>query len=283
MKPASLIAIIFMLASPLLFAQEERTEIAGVIRNVQQMPLGGITIFNKQSQEGTITNNQGKFRIDVKPGDRLLMQALQYEYFTLVVTESSMKVETLEIMLKEGVNLLDEVEVLDASIQVLVVPNKDYNATLRVLEDEKVTTTPSDREEEILSSTRVREPSEYKLEHVAANQNGLRTTMFDALGFIRDQVTDQDFKNQPLTLDGNSKKNKQVNSFLLNKYKPNFLEEFLELNHEDVTNFVYFAQDAGLNQEMLKPENEMQTLEWLQNQAVVFKQRQKSGTKLDKK
>ncbi len=262
--------------------QVPRQEIKGLIKNYEQEPVGGVTIFNKQTQEGTITNNQGIFTITAGPDDRLLLQALQYDHFTVVVTAVTLEAELLEITLKEGINVLDEVELSDRSILVSVVRKKDYNEVLREVPIDNIKTAPSDRKENILSD-KVRPPEDYQLEHTAANQNGLRTSMFDLLGYLRAKKGDGKIEPQPIILGKGPKPEDTKRETLLKKYEPQFLIDLLKLEPENLEAFMYYAQDAGLTKEMLEPDNELQTLEWLQVQATEFKKRQKSGTDLDKK
>ena len=76
---------LFLLISTAVVAQD-RIQQEGNILSVTKEPLEGITIFNGSTLEGTVTNEDGNFYIDVRAGDKLSFSAVQYDPFTVMFT-----------------------------------------------------------------------------------------------------------------------------------------------------------------------------------------------------
>ena len=88
-----------------------RVEVKGQI--IADYPdLEGVTVYNLSSNLGTITDADGKFAIDVANNDRIEISALQFEKFTLVVTDGIMAAGSMTIFLVERVNKLNEILIL---------------------------------------------------------------------------------------------------------------------------------------------------------------------------
>ncbi|TCK67331.1 carboxypeptidase-like protein [Winogradskyella wandonensis] len=89
-------------------AQLIRVEIKGQII-VEGDDLEGITIFNKTSGQGTISDAQGNFSINIKVGDVLQVRALQYQDFNIVINEAMIASRRLNVFLIQEINQLDEI------------------------------------------------------------------------------------------------------------------------------------------------------------------------------
>ena len=92
-------------------AQVERTQIKGQINTELDTPLTGITVFNGNSLEGTVTNENGEFYIEVTKGDQLSFKAVQFESFSLEVSEKVIQEKKITLSLNANVQDLDVVNV----------------------------------------------------------------------------------------------------------------------------------------------------------------------------
>lgn len=68
-----------------------------------------VTIFNKSSNKGTITNLNGEFKLKVGLNDVIEISALQFQTVTLTIDAVIIKSKQLKIQLVEQVNQLDAV------------------------------------------------------------------------------------------------------------------------------------------------------------------------------
>lgn len=69
----------------------------------------GIHVFNKTFHKYTITDDKGRFEIEVKQNDTIVFSALQYQLKRLVVTKNVLSNGYQYILLEEQINELDAV------------------------------------------------------------------------------------------------------------------------------------------------------------------------------
>lgn len=265
---------ILLFVSSVSTAQVSREQITGTINSVTDEPIEGITVFNLNSLEGTITNEKGTYYIDAREGDKLRFKAVQFEPFTLVVTAKTMELKSASITLNEGVNVLDEVVLRDNIMKIDVKRTAPVDLELEKIESEKLNTRAIDRVENTFSD-RVRSPEEYPIENTAFRQSGLRFNNFDMVGLLGALLVNTSLSAMDLSFGGpDEQEHKEFDVVLLNnKYSKEYLLEYLDLKEENLYEFMYFAKDHGLDQDMLDAADELKLLQFLSDQAVEFKKR----------
>ena len=265
-------ALLVFFISALASAQKERVQIKGTVTSASEEPIEGITIFNLNNLEGTITNEQGVFYINVMEGDKLNFDAIQFEPFTLKVGANTIKTKTATLQLNEGVNKLDEVVIQDNLMMIEVKRDVDVKPVLAGVEEENLRVRAVDRMENTFSD-RVRQPDEYPIEQLAASQSGLRMNMFNVIGLLGSLVVSESLKN--LDLSGKPKPVEEEFNVVMvkNKFGTDYLAEFLDLDKEYLYEFMYYAKDNGLDKEMLESDNELALLEFLSEQSQSFKEK----------
>lgn len=266
------LALLLFLISAIAFAQKERVQIKGTVTSASEEPIEGITIFNLNNLEGTITNEQGIFYINVMEGDKLNFDAVQFEPFTLKVGANTIKTRTATLQLNEGVNKLDEVIIQDNLMMIEVKRDVDVKPVLAGVEEENLRVRAVDRMENTFSD-RIRQPDEYPIEQLAASQSGLRMNMFNVIGLLGSLVVNESLKN--LDLSGKPKPVEEEFNVVMvkNKFGTDYLAEFLDLDKEYLYEFMYYAKDNGLTKEMLESDNELALLEFLSKQSQSFKKK----------
>ncbi|MGB5417718.1 carboxypeptidase-like regulatory domain-containing protein [Algibacter sp.] len=91
------------------FAQTNtRVEVSGKII-VEGSDIYGITIFNTSSNTGTVTDENGEFKLKVGLNDNIEVSALQYQNISFKVNEAIMNSKRMKLFLIEEINKLDEV------------------------------------------------------------------------------------------------------------------------------------------------------------------------------
>ncbi len=264
--------LLLTLISTLTVAQE-RIQLEGTITGVTQEPLEGITIFNANTLEGTITNKEGKFYIDVRSGDQLSFDSVQYDPFTLTVTDATIKKGTTELTFRQGVNLLDEVYVKDESIAVAVKKTENVDTGIDEVSERNIAIPAVDRIENTFSD-RIRQPEEMPLENTAFNQSQLRYNSFNLIGLLAGLALNTALQNVDLRVGAPPRQEERFKEVLLkNKYSTEYLVDYLGISQENLFEFMVFAQEQGLNKSMLQPENELDLLLFLDKQATIFKER----------
>ncbi|PWH81707.1 hypothetical protein DIS18_13580 [Algibacter marinivivus] len=85
-----------------------RIEVSGKII-VEGSDISGITIFNTSSNSGTITDDNGEFKLKVALNDNIEVSALQYQNISFKVNKAIIQSKNMKLFLIEEINKLDEV------------------------------------------------------------------------------------------------------------------------------------------------------------------------------
>jgi len=108
-----LVIIIFFGIGHNIFAQGFRKITGTVISATDNMPIPGANVVIKGTTTGTITDANGKFSFDIKPGDILQISFVGYKTKEVEVTDN----KDITIILDEETKSLDEVVVIGYGIQ----------------------------------------------------------------------------------------------------------------------------------------------------------------------
>jgi hypothetical protein len=267
--------ILFLLVTSFSMGQRERAQIEGVIITSGEETLGGITVFNNASLEGTVTNDKGTFYIDVKEGDRLDFRAVQFSNFKLTVGKETVSSKKLVLNLQEGVNELDEVRISNGSFMIPVKRTVEIDAGLDKVSERNIRVAANDRMENTFSN-RVRQPEEYAIRNEAFMQSQPRFNMVNLVGMLSGLVLGSALT--AITVDDNAQANNEKEFevvMLKNKYSTDYLVDFLKIEQDDLYDFMYFAKDRGLDNSFFEPERELDLLQFLSESAVLYKERKK--------
>ncbi len=93
--------------------QNRPKKITGIVRDSGGEPVIGASILAEGSTNGTTTDIDGRFSLDVSPGSLLIFSYIGYQSQKVAVKDKSV----LEIVLKEDTELLDEVVVVGYGTQ----------------------------------------------------------------------------------------------------------------------------------------------------------------------
>ena len=109
-------------------SQQSRT-VTGVVTDIKGEPLLGVNVIVKGTTNGTITDLDGKFSLEVEPNAILVISYIGYVTQQTPVTGTSMK-----IALKEDTQNLDEVVVVGYGTQ----QKKDITGSVAVVDTEQL-------------------------------------------------------------------------------------------------------------------------------------------------
>lgn len=93
------------------FSQEKRVEINGVIVNPSSKRLVNSHIVNLSTNDGTVSDDSGKFTILAKKGDWIQITNIQFIGKKIRITKGNFTTRFLRIYLLPKTNLLEEVEI----------------------------------------------------------------------------------------------------------------------------------------------------------------------------
>lgn len=264
-----LLFIVLLLTASGVFAQDvNRILVQGKIHVPQNEDAEGISVYNVSAQKGTVTDENGSFSIAVAENDRVMVFALQYQSFTVVVDKGIVDKKTFNIYLNPSVTPLDEVVVrpsdLSGNIQVDIekIPThyRSLNLDLTYADMEYGQGFVIDQQSAIRGN--VAEQA-LNLPHL---QNGINfISLFGGVGnLLFPKGKNERVKTQTI------KKGIESNN-LQRELSRQFIADNFGIPEERAFEFLFYAQDKGLNSSMLKPENEMELMDFLQKRSDEFK------------
>jgi len=264
MKKLVFLFLIILLSQFGFSQSQERIRISGTI----EVPVGedvqGISIFNINSEEGDISNSEGKFAISVTENDTLKVFSVQFQEFLVVIDKRVIESKILNIYVSELVNRLPEV----------IVSPYDLSGNLNVdAENLKVIKMPLDMNVAVPSGTYDNVENVVDFGKAPKNQ---------AVGFSQTRLVNGiNFVNLFKLLLISNKKNdisnpysksyKKIDVELRELYNDQFFKDNFNIDFENIPNFISYADRNGLDEEMLKKGNELDLIDFLMEQSKKYK------------
>ncbi|RFN59852.1 carboxypeptidase-like regulatory domain-containing protein [Marixanthomonas ophiurae] len=261
------LTILLVLLPLLSIAQDiERVVIEGFITAPVSEDVEGVNIYNNSTQKGTVTNDKGEFKLKVGVNDRVLVTALQFQSFTIIVDKGIVDTKIMKIYLNPAVNQLEEVIVrpYDLSGNIVADVNRVKTYTFAPKMDLSYEALNYKYEFQPDALTKVEGNAAEEALHDNALKNGANILGIIGLLF-------------PENMEINLVKNKniedrvQISRTLRQRFSNAYIEETFGIPKEKANDFLYFAEDGGLTETMLKGENEMELLDYMYQQSNLYK------------
>lgn len=262
-----LLIILFVVGAGFPAFSQERNPVSGNIQVPVGEESGGIIVYNLTSKAATLTNIKGEFTIPVILNDSIRIEPVGFQNFMVIIDQGVIDSEELNIFLNEVINVLPEVVVspYDLSGNVRVDA-----ARLDVAELPENLNSPEVRNTYFKSDLQPDLQSPPRNVALAANEtrlvNGLNfVNIFKALLIENKQSDIKDPYNKRL--------NNSVEEKLRVMYDDAFFQENLNIEMQNINEFIYFADENGLKEEMLKEGNELNLIEFLVEQSRRYKRK----------
>ncbi len=265
MKKASFFLLLLLIGLYTSAQTGKRILISGNI----EVPLGddpqGISIFNLNSNRFVATDSLGKFNIAVAFNDSLRVSTLKFQEFTVIVDQGIINTKTLNIFVSEVVSRLPEV----------VVTPYDLSGNINVdLNRLKIVDLPTN-----LTATNVQnmgfdtETGPY-IESPPYNTALAmsKTRLVNGLDFVnifKELLIAE--KNEDVKNPYAKSVNPEIDDYVLKIYKDDFFRENLDIEREYISDFIFYANDNGLSEQMLKGGNELDLIDFLIEQSKKYK------------
>lgn len=256
------ILVAFVVAAVFPAFSQEGTILKGKIK-AEALEGGNIHIINITQKTGTVNTVSGDFQILVKENDTLLFSSIQFEKMEIPVSKEVMENRFLIVELTEDVNVLSEVNVsnikltgslgfdsgeMEVAALPVFLPAVAYNDTYF----ESDVGDPQSSVENI--ALRGSQPPVG-----GVNILGLMSSLAGIVG-----VKSRGDKNRILP-----KADAGIVKNIRNLYAEDFFIDNLKIEKEFIDDFIFFADDNGLTQEMAKG-NELDLIEFLIEQSKNY-------------
>jgi CarboxypepD_reg-like domain len=236
----------------------KRIEILGRIV-VESQDVEGVTVYNSSSNRGTITNEEGYFKIRVALNDRIKISALQFKDFDIVIDNEIIESKEMTVFLIEKINKLPEVIVLpyglSGDLPTDVANTKTINPDLDALYFGLDNLDKIDFTDDYLSGIR-------------------NTAMTDnTLYYSADAIKIIGMLFKPIFNSKNKKKNIESTATegeITKKYSVEYLMQRLNIPQENIMEFIYYVEDGGLDKQLLDNGRELEFLDYLIKKSKEF-------------
>lgn len=241
--------IIFFCSASLMAQSLNRTLISGQINVPAQEDPDGIVVYNITARQGTITNSEGMFFLNVKLNDRVLVQSIQFAPVTITVDRGIISSNKMNITLRESVNVLEEIVVSptdltgNISVDVNRVPIEEFRPDTTVVPY-------------VAGMYANAGPHDNVALDNETWSHGLNfVNLFKLLAGKRD----------------NGKFKPTAEDELAQMYSNAFFKKNLNIKEENIGRFMDYVAANGLNDQMLKQGNELNLIQFLLDKRNDFK------------
>lgn len=267
-----LLLFVFLLTTPVIFAQEiKRVEVFGKIHVPAGDDAEGISVYNISSQKGVISKADGSFEIEVAPNDRLQIFALQYQTFTVVIDNGIIETKKLNVYVNPTITQLDEVIVrpydLSGNIRADIAKIPAYTVDTEWDLSYKAMEFEYGFERDELS------PIQGNVAEEALNsrflQHGLN--IVNIMGGVAQLLFP---KGAKIDIARDQRQIAEVSNDMQQRFSREFIQDNFDIPKENAFDFLFYAQENGLENRLLKPENEIQLMDFLHKRSAEYKKRQ---------
>lgn len=268
--------LILFLVSLASFSQiKERELIQGKIKS-DSLEVENITIFNVSSNIGALTDVDGKFSINLREKDTLVIQGLAYLSTKFIIQKTDLDRDVLEIYLKTRINNLNEVEIspytLTGVLEVDTDKIKTYGFAIS-MGDLKNLKSKDIRSTKVINTAMPTTMAATTVDFVA---------IFGFIGKGIKELIGSDKKKISASEQAfNEKRIKEVASkpfgeHMKEKFSNHFFVDQLKIKNEDIPMFLAYSETPSSELvDYLKSENHLKLIEYLISKAEDFKKQQK--------
>lgn len=242
------------------FAQlNTRDLIKGKISVQANRDAENINVFNINTSKGTYTNSYGEFLIAVDKGDKLLISGLQYQEFKVVITQKIIDEKLISISINERVNELEEATVrankLTGDIEVDASRAKTEDADLVEGNSKDIVET-------------------FDYEFRPDDKSAVHNDAIDK-SYLKNGLNVANLFRTLLSADRKEKiKSEDTDVAVRKVYNDDFFQKNFDIDHEHINEFIFYAEENGLQPRMLKKGNELQLIQFLIAKSKTFKAQQ---------
>ncbi|MBW2960922.1 carboxypeptidase-like regulatory domain-containing protein [Mesonia aestuariivivens] len=238
-----------------------RSLIKGKINVDASASAADINVYNLNTTKGTVTNDYGEFFIEVEEGDELYFSGVQYQDFKVIIKKKTIDSGKINITINEAVTELDEVTVkpygLSGDVEVDVAKINTVN-----------TNYPDQSSIEMVRTTdyELRPDSQTEVENDAIDKSYLKNGLNFANIFRTIFNSKRDNNSEAI--------NENIDVQIRKVYNDDFFRKYLDIDRDNINEFIYYAEEHGLKEELLTRGSELELIEFLIDKSKMYKMQQ---------
>lgn len=258
----ALFFIVFAISFSASAQDIDRVLVNGKIKAPVGEDVEGVNIYNISSQKGTITDINGDFELEVAANDRVQITALQFQSFTIIVDEGVVDSRRMSIYLNPSVTQLDEVIVRPYDLSGNIIADVARIKTSDVLP-------PWDLSYETLEFGYEFAPDQYTSYQGNAAEEALNNegvTNGANIGALIGLLFKKKRSSRQVAVTKEA-----ITNALRQRFPNSYITETFGIPSEYVNDFIYFAEESGIEPRWLRSENEIILLDFLHVQSEKYK------------
>jgi len=264
-----LLTIFFFCLPIYVLSQDiDRVKISGKLTAPVNEDVEGVTIYNVSSQQGTVTNPEGVFEIEVAENDRLAITALQFSTFIVIVDRGVIDKRKIGIYLNPVVNQLDEVIVRPYDLLGNVKADVARIKTIHI--DSKMDLTYKSLNFDYEFSDDQYSAIRGNAAHNAF-YNGQEQYGGDLIGLTAAIVNLFIQKKKKNSVKKPDTEISYVANGLRERFSNTYITEVFGIPEAKANDFLFFAEENGMDSKWLKEENEIRLLDFLYTSSAAYK------------
>lgn len=265
--------LLFIILIPIIgFSQEgSRIKVDGIITAPPGEDLEAISIYNVSSQKGTITNANGEFSLEVGLNDRIHFSALQFQKFTVIVDEGVLETKQMKIYVNPAILQLDEVIVRphDLTGNIVVDVSRIKTAAPLVFSDISFTDLEYGFEFSDDKSSGVKNNALDKTS-VLATENIGTVNLLGFVGLLGETLFRNRNRSQKLTPIEEMQRGDASFVALNQRFPETYFSDLLKIPEDRIESFIYFIIENGFTSDLLKENNELKLMDFLEKQSKSY-------------
>ncbi|WP_111308068.1 hypothetical protein [Confluentibacter sediminis] len=257
MKQKLLLISFITISSSLLAQTIKRVGLNGLIF-ADSDDVEAITVYNKSSNKGTITNNKGEFVLAVAENDIIEISALQFGTQIVNITKEVIELKSIKIHLVEQVNQLNAVLLTHGLSGNLLVDIDNVQLPPKIEMN-----IGSINALELYDDRSFQDFKVTKDLNAMTNKGGL----YNGADFVK--IASLLFKPKKRTYPDDKPKYERP-KLLIDIYSQKHIGETFNIPQTQVEGFIAFVENNGMSQELLDGKHEFELIDFLVKQSELF-------------
>lgn len=262
MRHVFLYVALFLMPFYLSAQSVNRIEVKGILLSSNN-DVEAVTIFNKSSSTGTITDIDGKFKLNVALNDVIEISALQFQTVTVTIDDEIITSKALKIQLIEKVNQLDAVTLssgLTGNIETDI-------ANVKTVKSMRIDMGNMDVDFEY-NDDKAFDNSVVSDHYISITDPNARKYMPNLLKIVG--LLFKNKKRRKTKKDSFVEYEYEKPKSLIDVYTLNDIEQQFNIPEEELPQFIAFIENKGIPKELFEPESKFYLIEFLVKQSKLF-------------
>ena len=264
-----LLLLLICISTFALKAQEvERFIVDGRISAPSEGDIEGVTLYNNSSNRGTITDKEGTFKLAVALNDEIIVSAIQYATFKVKVDQRTLDTKKLGIYLNPVVNQLREVTVRQYDLTGNLVVDVSNIKTVDFDTEFDLSFETMEFDYEFTPDKWSSIPGNFAESAFYNGQEQYGVNLLGGIGLLTQIIFNKKASRSFALKPRNPEKTVQS---LRERYTHQEIREAFKIPEGKEDDFLFFAEEHGLTDNLLLDKNQLVLLSFLEENAVAYR------------